>query len=83
MPESTIRVLRDDCSCAENLVGTLGAEIRVEKRSFIFFRIRDVVEKKKSDPRRSLLSQKVFFRVSFFTKTKERKILLKLNEKSF
>jgi hypothetical protein len=65
MPESTIRVLRDDCPYAENLVGVLGEEIRVEKRSFIFFRRQDVVEKKKSNPCRSSLSQKFSFSASF------------------
>jgi hypothetical protein len=47
MPESTIRVLRDDCSCAENLVGVLGEEFILKEKLHFSFPRRDVVEKKK------------------------------------
>ncbi len=36
MPESTIRVLRDDCPYAENLVGVLGWRIHVEREASLF-----------------------------------------------
>ena len=66
MPESTIRVLRDDCSYAENLVGDLGEGFVLKEKLHFFFRRRDIVEKKESNPRRSSLSQKFSFCASFF-----------------
>ena len=41
VPESTIRVLRDDCSCTENLVGSWVQKFALE-RGASFFRRRDV-----------------------------------------
>ena len=40
MPESTIRVLRDDCPYAENLVGVLDEEFML-KEKLHFFSSRD------------------------------------------
>jgi hypothetical protein len=36
MPESTVRVLRDDCSYAENLVGDLGEEFVLKEKLHFF-----------------------------------------------
>ena len=41
MPESTIRVLRDDCSCTENLVGSWVRKFALERGASFFCR-RDV-----------------------------------------
>ena len=64
MPESTIRVLRDDCSCTENLVGSWVRNFALERGASFFCR-RDVFEKE-NNPCVSSLSQKFFFfRASF------------------
>ncbi len=74
MPESTIRVLRDDCSCTENLVGILSVEIHVEMRSFIFF-VYEALFEKENNPCRSSLSQKFFFSELLFFKWRQNLLL--------
>ena len=59
MPESTIRVLRDDCSCAENLVGSWVRKFAL-KRGASFFCRRDVF-REENNPCVSSLSQKFSF----------------------
>ena len=61
MPESTIRVLRDDCSCTENLVGSWVRNFALERGASFFCR-RDVFERG-NNPCVSSLSQKFSFLV--------------------
>ena len=65
MPESTIRVLRDDCSCTENLVGSWVRKFAL-KRGASFFFVDEVLFEKENNPCRSSLSQKFSFQASFF-----------------
>ena len=67
MPESTIRVLRDDCSCTENLVGSWVRKFALE-RGASFFVDEALLRRRRGNPCRSSLSQKFFFffRASFF-----------------
>ncbi len=65
MPESTIQVLRDDCPCAENLVGDLGEEFILKEKLHFFFRVDTFIERKKSNPCGLSLSQKFFFSCFF------------------
>jgi hypothetical protein len=66
MPESTIRVLRDDCSYAENLVGDLGGEFVLKEKLHFFFVDGSLLRRRKVIHAGRRLSQKFSFRASFF-----------------
>ena len=60
MPESTIRVLRDDCSCTENLVGSWVRKFALERGASFFF-VDETPFERRNNPCVSSLSQKFFF----------------------
>jgi hypothetical protein len=62
MPESTIRVLRDDCSCTENLVGSWVRKFALERGASFFF-VDEALLEEENNPCVSSLSQKFSFSV--------------------